>query len=206
MSSVTQYLPYLSRVPVICLLVFLAIWVYTAISPANRVQWSMESVLPAVLIGSLAFTYKQHPLSNLSYILLFIFLCMHIYAAYHTYSGTPFDDWLKKQFHTERSYYDRVVHFAFGLLLVIPAREYFTQVAFRSSWWSFVLTVFILLGLSALFEVIEWLVSVIAGSSGKEYMGLQGDQLDPLKDMGLAFAGAVVGAILDAYLVDLWRN
>ncbi|WP_443971252.1 DUF2238 domain-containing protein [Sphingobium sp. CR28] len=88
----------------------------------------------------------------------------------YIYSNVPYDGWvasitgrtLSDMFGMARNGYDRLVHFMFGLLitpvLVEIARRH-GGLARRSSW----IMAFALVGLvSALYEIFEWLLTVIA--------------------------------------------
>lgn len=177
----------------VMLFVFAVYWGILAISPTSRIQWLMENLLLIAVVLLLAGTYRRFQFSMLSYWLILIFLCFHAYGAHYTYQGTPFDAWLKGSFHTHRSYYDRVVHFLFGLLWTYPAREWLTRVtAVKRGIWSFVMPVAIVFGFSSLFEVIEMGAAFFTGQAGQEYVGKQGDSFDSEKDMGLGLAGAVL--------------
>ncbi|MBP1962971.1 DUF2238 domain-containing protein [Paenibacillus aceris] len=176
----------------VILFVFAVYWGILAISPTDRMQWLMENLLLIAVVILLVCTFRRFQFSMLSYWLIFVFLCFHAYGAHYTYQGTPFDVWLKGALHTHRSYYDRVVHFLFGLLWTYPAREWLTRVtAVRRGIWSYVLPVAIVFGFSALFEIIEMGAALVAGQAGEEYVGMQGDPFDSEKDMGLGLAGAV---------------
>ena len=48
---------------------------------------------------------------------MFVYLCLHVYGAKHTYAENPFGYWLMEQFDGQRNHYDRIVHFSFGFLL-----------------------------------------------------------------------------------------
>jgi len=130
--------------------VFIIFFGLMAISPTNRSQWLADSLSLIVVILILVFTYKWFRFSNLSYLLMLIFFCLHTYAAHYTYEGTPFDHWLKSSFHTKRSYYDRVVHFAFGFLFTFPFLEILKSKIKLREIWSYVLPVVVVLGFSAL--------------------------------------------------------
>ncbi|SDM78186.1 putative membrane protein [Paenibacillus sp. yr247] len=184
--------------------VFAVYWGFMAISPSDRMLWLMESLLPVGVELVLVFTYKVFRFSNFSYLLIFIFLCSHTYAAHYTYQGTPFDMWLKASFHTQRSYYDRVVHFAFGLFCAYPVRELLTRAAAQRGFWSYAIPAAVVLSWSACFEILEMGASFVAGQKGGEYIGLQGDVLDTQKDMGLGLAGTVISMGMLAWI--LWRK
>jgi len=171
--------------------VYLVFWIVTAISPTDRTQWLMENILPVGTVIVLVCTYRKFPFSNLSYLFIFILLIFHTYAAHYTYQHTPFDMWLKYSFHTQRSYFDRIVHLVFGLCFTYPVRELLTRVTAIRGFWSFALPVTVVFSLSAFFEIIEMLVAIAAGQIGANYMGLQGDIFDSQKDMGLGLVGAI---------------
>lgn len=172
------------------LLVF--VWIVTAIAPINRLQWLLENMLPVATVLTLVFTYRKFSFSNTSYALLFFFLCLHLYAAHYTYQGTPFDVWLKASFHTQRSYFDRVVHLMFGLLLAYPLREFLKRVAGISGLWSYALPAAVIFSFSALFEIMEMIVALLGGQAGQDYLGLQGDIYDTQKDMALGLVGGIL--------------
>jgi putative membrane protein len=187
------HVPFLqNRVLQLLIVVFAAFWIYMAFSPTNRMQWLMENMLPVAAVLALAFTYRKYRLSTLSYLLLFGFFCLHTYAAHYTYQNTPFDVWLKSAFHTERSYFDRVVHCAFGLLWAYPVRELLVRKTDLRGVWSYAVSVSIVFSCSALFEVMEMFVTLIGGQAGEDYLGMQGDLFDSQKDIALGMAGAVV--------------
>jgi putative membrane protein len=65
--------------------------------------------------------------------------------------------------------------------------------------WRYLMPVFFVMSHSVIYEVIEWLAAeVFGGDLGAAYLGTQGDVWDAQKDMALAAAGAVVGAMLMA--------
>ena len=63
------------------------------------------------------------PFSDLSYLLMLIYLGIHEYGAHYKYSDVPIGEWLKPILHTARNHYDRIAHFSFGLFLAYPMRE-----------------------------------------------------------------------------------
>ncbi|MFD0695139.1 DUF2238 domain-containing protein [Paenibacillus sp. GCM10027628] len=190
------------------LVVVLAIfWVVLAIRPTNRTQWFLENLLLIAALLTLALTYKKFSFSNLSYTLIFIFLCLHAYAAHYAYQNTPFDVWLKASFHTQRSYFDRVVHFAFGLCWTYPFRELYVCISTQRKLWTYVIPAAVVFSCSAFFEILEVAVAYAAsligraGQVGEDYLGLQGDIYDSQKDMGLGLLGAIVAMGITAGII-----
>jgi len=185
--------------------VFIIFFGLMAISPTNRTQWFANSSSIIVVILILVFTYKWFRFTNLSYLLMLIFFCLHTYAAHYTYEGTPIDHWLKSAFHTKRSYYDRVVHFAFGLLLALPFLELFKSKVKLHGIWLYMVPIVVILGFSALFEILEMLAALISGSGGEaKFVGMQGDVFDTQKDMALAFLGGVASMGILALII--WKR
>ncbi|QHW30131.1 DUF2238 domain-containing protein [Paenibacillus rhizovicinus] len=177
----------------------------SGLSPTNRQQWLAESIAIAALALCIAFGYRWYRFSNLSYLLMLLFIVLHLYAAHFTYEGTPFDHWLKHAFHTKRSYYDRVVHFFFGLSFAFPFRELLKNKGKIAGSWTFTLALLAILGCSAIFEIIEMLAASVAGKGGEaKFIGAQGDVFDSQKDMGLAGLGGLLTVGMLAW-VD-WRK
>ena len=101
------------------------------------------------MIALLGISYRWLALSDLSYLLILILLCLHECGAHYQYSDAVPGEWLKRLFHTERNHYDRVVHFAFGLLLSYPQREILVKKAGLRGGWAECLPIFTTLALSA---------------------------------------------------------
>lgn len=177
----------------IMMVAYLVFWFVMAVFPYDRAMWAVENLLPVGAYLTLVFTYKKFRFSNLSYLLIFIFLCLHTYAAHFTYQNTPLDMWLKSSFHTKRSYFDRIVHFVFGLFLTYPIREFFIRVASLRGFWAYFIPVAVCFSFSSLFEIVEMLGSAFGGRVGADYMGMQGDIFDSQKDMGMGLTGAIIG-------------
>ncbi len=184
------------------MIAYAVFWIWAAISPTNRTQWFFENMLVVAFLLALVFTYRKYRFTNTSYACMFIFLCFHTYAAHYTYDQTPFDLWLKAAYHTRRSYFDRVVHFLFGLLWTYPIRELLLRFTTLRKFWTYVIPVAFNFAFSALFEIMEMAVAMVGGQPGQDYLGLQGDIYDTQKDMGLGLAGAMVAA---AILADVIR-
>ncbi len=181
----------------IYLAIFFICWLMTFIDTPNRKNWFTENTLTAIFICSIVFTYKKFKFSDLSYTLFFIYILLHIYGAEYTYAENPFGYWLKDALHLNRNYYDRIVHFSFGFMLAYPMRDYFKNYMQWPDWVCWVLPVEITMSFSAAYELIEWLVAdVFYPEEGVAYLGSQGDIWDAQKDMGIAFAGAILCMLL----------
>lgn len=144
---------------------------------------------------------RRWPLSTAALACIVAFLALHTLGGRYAYSNVPYDDWarvltgstLSDAFGWTRNHYDRLVHFAFGALSVIPAAE----IARR--WGGIgprgrVFTVLAwVLAVSCLYEIFEWLLTIVAaGETADRYNGQQGDIWDAQKDMALAALGAIM--------------
>jgi putative membrane protein len=101
-------------------------------------------------------------------------------------------------FNLSRNHYDRLVHFSFGLLLVIPVKEYLsTHIIIKNKTIFSLILIFIFLGIGGLYEIIEWSYALIDGSENTaNFLGEQGDKWDAQQDIALAGLGALITLVL----------
>ena len=202
------------RVPfqIFCVVACTALLAVTLWSPLYpREQW-LQHVPTAIALPALLLAAKRGWLSDLSMSCLAAMLALHILGARWIYSFVPYEqccdavigsgpsDW----FGWTRNHYDRLVHFAFGVLMTLPlaeaARRYARlafAVALAFAWLA-------VAGVSAVYEVFEWALAVIAAPDfAEKYNGQQGDFWDAQKDMALAMAGSSIAALGTAIA---WRD
>ncbi len=180
------------------------IWVILAIDPTYRTDWMLENILVVLFIPLLVFTYKKFPLSDLSYILITLFMTLHAIGAHYTYAEVPFGFTMKEWFNFSRNHFDRVVHCGFGLLMAYPIREVFLRVANARGFFAYYLPFDVTLAFSGAYEIIEMLVAVIVSpNAGDAYLGTQGDIWDAQKDMAFAAGGAVLSMAATA-IIRTW--
>jgi len=186
-----------NKVLLFATLLFMGIWSWTLIDVQDMTNWTMENYPVFVFLFCLVISYRKIQLSDLSYILIFLFLSLHIYGAQSIYARNPFGLWLQEVTGSERNNYDRIVHFSFGLLLAYPMRDFFLNALQWSRSMSLYFPIMFSLAFGALYEIIEWLIVVwFFPQHGSNFLGLQGDEWDPQKDMLLASLGAVCFALL----------
>jgi putative membrane protein len=170
-----------------------AFWVLTGISPVDRRDWLLENFLVVVSALVLIVTYRRFPLSDVSYVLITVFMTLHSIGAHYTYAQVPLGAWVKEAFHQTRNHYDRLVHFSFGLMLAYPAREVFLRIANARGFWAYYLPLDVTLALSAMYEIMEsWFAQIIGPGLGDAWLGTQGDIWDAQKDMTAALTGAIL--------------
>ena len=169
--------------------------------------WWVENALVPLLLLLLALTYRRLPLSRVSYTLIFVFLVLHEIGAHWTYAEVPYDEaWralfgssLNAQLGLERNHFDRLVHFAYGLLFAYPIRELFLRVANVKGFWGYFLPLDLTISSSTLFELVEWIAVVVSDPQvGTAYLGMQGDEWDAQKDVAFASLGALLAMCVTA--------
>ncbi|HVY80412.1 MAG TPA: DUF2238 domain-containing protein [Steroidobacteraceae bacterium] len=185
------------------------LWAALAIAPYDRSDWLLENVLLFVGAAVLVATRRVLPLSDVSYTMILVFLCLHIIGAHYTYAQVPYDSAFRSltghSFNElvgwKRNNYDRIVHFSYGLLLAYPIRELFLRVANVRGFWGYFLPLDLTMSTSMLYELIEWLSAVLFGGDlGTAFLGSQGDEWDAQKDMALASLGALITMLVTALI------
>ncbi len=185
---------------------FVTIWVSTFIGTTDIKNWFMENTLVFLFLFFLIFQNKKLKFSDLSYLLICIYLCLHVYGSKYTYAENPFGYWLKDQLNLPRNHYDRIVHFSFGFLLAYPMRELFLIYYKFPTWVSWALPIEITLSISAFYELIEWAVAdVFFPAQGDAYLGTQGDIWDAQKDIFLATLGAILATTIVSILKKVFK-
>jgi putative membrane protein len=173
--------------------------IVTGYRPEKVFDWWLENAAALSFLAALGISYRRLPLSDLSYLLILIYLSGHEWGAEYKYSDVPLGEWMKPWLHTTRNHYDRVMHFSYGLLLAYPMQEWFMRVVGVTSRWRYLLPVEMTLSFSACYEMLEALAaSVLTPERGEEFVGMQGDIWDSQKDMLMAGLGAVTAMIVIA--------
>jgi len=184
------------------LLLFVLLWVFSCIGAPYPKELFLQHVPTAFVVVGIFIARRRRWLSPSSVALVLLFMTLHVIGARYLYSYVPYDDWsywlwgrsISSRFGFGRNHYDRLVHFAYGLLLVYPARDFLSrqwQITGRAGAGA---ALQFILATSALYEMGEWAVAILMAPDWAEhYNGQQGDAWDAQKDMALAAAGAVVG-------------
>lgn len=179
---------------------YAAIWTWLAVAPLDRHDWLLENLLALLLALVLVTTYRWFPFSDLSYGLIAAFMFLHAIGAHYTYAEVPFGFWLQETFGLARNPFDRLVHGAYGLLLVYPIRELLIRQVGLHGFWSYYLPVSAVLAQSGFFELLEGAIVLVTNPElGQAYLGTQGDEWDAQKDM----AAALLGALFTTAVIDI---
>jgi putative membrane protein len=185
------------------LIVFFVTLVWSVINPKEDFTCFLE-IIPALIgVLVLALTFNKFRFTNFTYFLILIHCIILFIGGHYTYAEVPFFDFIKETFHQSRNNYDKVGHFAQGLVPAMIIRELFIRknVISNKSFFNFII-VSICLAISAAYEWIEWFVSIASGDEGDAFLGTQGYIWDTQSDMLFATIGAITGLILFSRIQD----
>lgn len=175
------------RIPLTCLFLTVLVFLWSAITPYDRLTWWMEVAPVLIAYPLLIATYRAFRLSDLLYGLIFIHAVILMVGGHYTYARVPLFD----LFGHDRNNYDKIGHFAQGFIPAIAIRELLLRTStLRAGKWMAALIVFSCFGIAAVYEVIEWIAAITLNQGADEFLGSQGDVWDSQKDMMWAGIGA----------------
>lgn len=67
------------------IVVFVLVWGVLAFNPEDRKDWLLENALLVLFVGVLALFYRIFAFSNISYLLIALFLLLHAVGAHYAY-------------------------------------------------------------------------------------------------------------------------
>ena len=174
-----------------------AVFVWSGINPRETATWWLE-VMPVIIgIPVLVATYRRFPLTPLAYVLVSLHAIILLIGGHYTYAEVPVFNWLRDALDLSRNHYDRVGHFAQGLVPAILARELLLRRSpLRPGGWLFFLVCCVCLAISAFYELIEWWAALLTSpATGTAFLGTQGDVWDTQWDMFMALVGSVTAQL-----------
>lgn len=176
--------------------IFTAVLFWSAIDPKDYLTWFLE-VLPAVTgAGILWFTRHRYPLTRLAYVLILVHSVVLIVGGHYTYAEVPLFDWIRDIFDQDRNNYDKLGHFLQGFVPAVIAREIVirNRVFSTAAWRNFFIAG-LCLGISAFYELIEWVAALLSAEAAESFLGTQGYIWDTQSDMAWALFGAIVALV-----------
>jgi len=175
----------------------------SGLRPYERSTWLME-VAPILIAGPvLVATYRRFPLTTLLYALLFCHALILMVGGIFTYARVPLGFWVQDLFHLGRNPYDKLGHFAQGLVPALLAREIVLRTgAVSGRRMAGFVGICVAMTVSACYELVEWGAALALGQGADAFLGTQGDPWDTQSDMLYALIGAVVSMLALARLHD----
>lgn len=183
--------------PVAWVVVFLAVFVWSAIGPKDRATWVLEVLPAAIGFALVVWCYFRYPLTPLVYFLILVHAIILMVGGHFTYAEVPLFDWFRDWFGWDRNNYDKLGHLAQGFIPAIIAREVVIRLeVFSSRRWSAFFIVCFCLAVSAFYELIEWWVALLSDEAAEAFLGTQGYVWDTQSDMAWALSGAILALVL----------
>lgn len=182
-------------IPEILVVIFISVFVWLGISPADRAVWYVENTAVVIVFILLVSTARYFRFSSTAYVLMFIWLFLHTIGAHYTFEKVPFG-FVTDLFGFERNHYDRVAHFCIGFY-AYPIAEFLTRKGLKPRWFICIFSLFAIMSMAAAWEIIEWIYADIDGGDvGAAFLGSQGDIWDAQKDMLADTLGALTAIVL----------
>ena len=173
------------------------------IGAADMFTWWMEAFPVLVALPLLVVTREKFHLTYLLYCLIWAHMLILLIGAHYTYTKVPFFDDLRDYFHWSRNHYDRLGHFVQGFVPALIARELLLRTSpLRPGKWLVAIILLGCLGISALYELLDWGTAVVKGEAAEAFLGTQGDVWDTQSDMLCALIGAIVALVTLSRLHD----
>ena len=179
-----------------------AAFAWSGFRPHDYFTWFLEVWPAAVAVIYLAATYSRFRFTTFVYGLIWAHAVILLIGGHYTYAEVPLFNWIRDHFHLARNDYDRVGHFAQGFVPAFIAREVFLRRKIVKRGWIPFVVIAVCLAISALYELLEWRVSVMSGSSADAFLGTQGDVWDTQEDMATALVGATCAIVFFSRLHD----
>lgn len=180
-----------------CLALTILVLLWSGLAPKDRGTWFMEVAPVFIALPLVALTWRRFPLTTLLTVVITLHAVVLMVGGKYTYAEMPFFNWLRDEFHLSRNHYDRVGHFMQGFAPALVARELLLRTSpLRPGKWLAVVVVLSCLGISALYELIEWGAAMALGEGADAFLATQGDVWDTQKDMAMAGVGAIVALLL----------
>lgn len=180
-----------------CLALTILVLLWSGLAPKDRGTWFMEVAPVFIALPLVALTWRRFPLTTLLTVVITLHAVVLMVGGKYTYAEMPLFNWLRDEFHLSRNHYDRVGHFMQGFAPALVARELLLRTSpLRPGKWLAVVVVLSCLGISALYELIEWGAAMALGEGADAFLATQGDVWDTQKDMAMAGVGAIVALLL----------
>lgn len=172
------------------------VFIWSMILPADMLTWAMEAA--PVVIGTIVLVAirKRFRFTDFTFTFIIIEMLVLLIGAHYTYAEVPLFNWIRDAFDLMRNHYDRVGHFCQGLVPAMIAREILIRLrVVNGRVWRFWLILGFCLGISAAYEIIEFIAANILSEKADAFLGTQGDVWDTQWDMTMCLIGASVGLV-----------
>ncbi|HLO66625.1 MAG TPA: DUF2238 domain-containing protein [Holophaga sp.] len=185
------------------LVLLMALLALSGFRAYDRLTWGLEIFPILLVVPVLLATRKAYPLTPLLYGLIFVHAVILMVGGHYTYARVPLGFWLEHLLGLHRNPYDKIGHLAQGFVPALAIREVLLRSAsVRGRKMLVFLTLGTVLGISALYELLEWGSALALGQGADAFLGTQGDPWDTQSDMFCALVGGGLALALLSRLHD----
>ncbi len=192
-----------TRLHLFLLVSLLLVFIWSYVGCFNFWGWFLEALLVFTGIGILLSVYRRFRFTNLVYVLIWVHAIVLLIGAHYTYSRVPVFNWIRDTFELSRNHYDRLGHFVQGFVPALIAREVLLRKSpLQSGGWLSAGVICFCVAMSAVYELFEWVIALVAKDVGEIFLATQGDVWDTQKDITLCLIGACVSLVTTSKLHD----
>lgn len=173
---------------------YLMVCIVLSINPYHRLTWLVENLTVWLcLIPLIYIRIKKHRFSNFALFIIFAAGILHTIGGHFTFQYVPGGEYIYFLGEKGRNNFDRLGHLFCGLL-AYPFLEFIiTKKIIANRYIACLFAVLCLMGIAALYELIEWLDFIIAEIRFAElFVATQGDYWDAQADMLMCFIGTII--------------
>lgn len=190
-------------IPITLSTIFIALAIWAGVAPSDRAVWWAEATPLFIVFAALVLTFRQFRFSDTAYVLMSMWLFLHMIGAKYTFANVPFD-WgnqiLAPLLGEGRNHFDRFAHYIIGFY-AFPMAEWLLRKRKATFGTALLFALFFIMSVAAAYEIIEWQYAVIeGGNAGVEFLGSQGDIWDAQKDMLADTLGAITSLVLYVFM------
>ncbi len=173
--------------------VFTILVLASAIHPASSPDWWLE-ILPVFLAVPIIYLLgRKFFFSGFMYTLLAAYLLLPIAQAHYGVAKVPLGNVISHFLGVERNMFDRLEHFSFGLLCAYPLFAIFRRIDGKRPFLDYFLPFSVIMGLSAVYEIVEWIVHEFANPRlSFLFVAAQADLWDSTEDLAMALWGTLI--------------
>jgi putative membrane protein len=175
----------------ILLLLFIVGLIWSGIHPHNTWHWIGEVAPNLVGLTILIVTFPKFRFTIFTYTAILIACWFLFIGAHFTFSKVPYIKEIGNLFGFERNNFDKIGHFIQGVVPVLIARELFIRKKLVQQNWIGFLAFCVCLSTTTVYEIIEFIVCMIAGKQLESFTGTQGYNWDSQTDMFAALIGGL---------------
>ena len=202
----------MNKTKITLIILLVVITIITCIEPIYPHEQFLQHAGTILLVIPLIADLHKNRMPMSAFVGITLFTLLHVIGARYIYSYVPYKEWSINLgivdtdfFEDPRNHFDRFVHFSFGVLL-FPYFLYLCRNWLKQRSFSAILMTWLIIQTgSMIYELFEWLLTVVMTSEEADYYnGQQGDIWDAQKDMALAMLGSFIMAVL--YLIRRTTN